>query len=82
VAEAGKQAPGHPGFPPTWTIAAKRGVGTVLSPASRVWFTLSQGILNEVYYPRVDCGRPLEHRRLPHRPGHTDTGYWLGGLPR
>lgn len=25
-----------------------------MSPASRVWFTTSHGILNEVYYPRVD----------------------------
>jgi glucoamylase len=29
-------------------------VGTALNPASRVWFTLSHGILNEIYYPRVD----------------------------
>lgn len=29
-------------------------MGTALSRASRVWFTLSQGILTEVYYPRVD----------------------------
>ena len=30
-------------------------------PASRVWFTLSHGILNEIYYPRVDqaCTRDL-----------------------
>jgi len=25
-----------------------------LSPVSRVWFTVSHGILNEIYYPRVD----------------------------
>ena len=47
-------APGHPGIPPRWTSAAKVGVGTSLSAASRVWFTLSHGILNEVYYPRLD----------------------------
>jgi glucoamylase len=29
-------------------------VGTALSPVSRVWFTLSHGILDEIYYPRVD----------------------------
>jgi glucoamylase len=29
-------------------------VGTALHPASRVWFTLNQGILTEIYYPRVD----------------------------
>jgi glucoamylase len=47
-------APGHPGIPPRWTSSAKSGVGTSLSSQSRVWFTLSHGILNEVYYPRID----------------------------
>jgi len=47
-------APGHPGIPPRWTSSAKSGVGTALSPVSRVWFTLSHGILDEIYYPRVD----------------------------
>lgn len=53
--------PGRPGIPPTWTSSAKSGVGTALSPTSRVWFTLSHGILNEVYYPRIDqaCTRDL-----------------------
>jgi glucoamylase len=54
-------APGWPGIPPRWTSSAKSGVGTSLNAASRVWFTLSHGILNEVYYPRVDiaCTRDL-----------------------
>jgi glucoamylase len=54
-------APGWPGIPPRWTSSAKSGVGTALSGESRVWFTLSHGILNEVYYPRVDhaCIRDL-----------------------
>jgi glucoamylase len=36
-------------------------VGTAVSEASRVWFTLSHGILNEIYFPRVDsaCTRDL-----------------------
>ena len=40
----------------------KTGVGTSLSPQSRVWFSLSHGILNEVYFPRVDqaCTRDQE----------------------
>lgn len=55
-------APGHPGIPPRWTSSAKSGVGTSLSGESRVWFTLSHGILNEVYYPRIDqaCIRDME----------------------
>ncbi len=46
--------PGHPGMAPRWTSSAKSGVGTSLSRESPVWFTLSHGIVNEVYYPRPD----------------------------
>ncbi|MBI1808717.1 MAG: glucan 1,4-alpha-glucosidase, partial [Gemmatimonadetes bacterium] len=54
-------APGWPGGEPRWTSSAKSGVGTALGGSGRVWFTLSHGILNEVYYPRVDqaCTRDL-----------------------
>lgn len=47
------QALGHPGIPPTWTSSAKDIVGCALGPA-RLWFTTGYGIVNEVYYPRVD----------------------------
>jgi len=49
-----RYAPGWPGISPRWTSSAKTGIGTALNLHSRVWFTLSHGILNEVYYPRVD----------------------------
>src|SRR5690349_22753330 len=54
-------APGWPGIPARWTSSAKSGLGTAIGHSSRVWFTLSHGILNEVYYPRVDqaCTRDL-----------------------
>ncbi|MFX1242569.1 MAG: glycoside hydrolase family 15 protein [Promethearchaeota archaeon] len=48
------QAPGGPGVEPSWTSSAKDGVGTSISHGSLVWFTLSEGIINEVYYPRID----------------------------
>ena len=47
-------APGHPGIPPRWTSSTKVGIGTAYSASSRVWFTLSHGIVNEIYYPLVD----------------------------
>src|SRR5205809_1864550 len=47
-------APGWPGISPRWTSSSKEGVGTSASYQSRVWFTISHGILNEVYYPRID----------------------------
>src|SRR6202167_5487364 len=49
-----RYAPGWPGIEPRWTSSAKTGIGTALNLHSRVWFTLSHGILNEVYFPRVD----------------------------
>ncbi|MBL0142479.1 MAG: glucan 1,4-alpha-glucosidase [Betaproteobacteria bacterium] len=54
-------APGWPGSEPRWTSSAKTGVGTSLGPGSQVWFTLSHGILNEIYYPRLDspCTRDI-----------------------
>jgi glucoamylase len=56
-----QDAPGGPGIEPRWTSSAKQGVGTALSPSSRVWFTISHGILDEIYYPRLDqaCTRDL-----------------------
>jgi glucoamylase len=56
-----QEAPGSPGIPARWTSSAKSGVGTALSDTSRVWFTLSHGIFDEIYYPRVDqaCIRDL-----------------------
>lgn len=46
-------APGSPGISPTWCSSAKEIVGCALGP-SRVWFTIGGGIVNEVYYPRID----------------------------
>ena len=48
------EAPGWPGIPARWTSSAKDGVGAALTEGSRVWFTISHGIVNEIYYPRVD----------------------------
>src|SRR6266481_2290673 len=45
---------GAPGMEPRWTSSAKEGLGTAYHTSCRVWFTLSHGIVNEIYYPRVD----------------------------
>ncbi len=45
---------GAPGIEPRWTSSAKEGVGTAYHTSCRLWFTLSHGIVNEIYYPRVD----------------------------
>jgi glucoamylase len=48
------EAFGRPGMPPRWTSSSKEGVGTAYSTSSRVWFTISHGILNEIYFPTID----------------------------
>jgi len=45
---------GAPGMPPRWTSSEKDAVVTAYSASSRVWFTVSHGILNEIYYPTID----------------------------
>src|SRR5215468_1572129 len=45
---------GAPGIEPRWTSSAKEGVGTAYHTSCRAWFTLSHGIVNEIYYPHVD----------------------------
>jgi glucoamylase len=45
---------GHPGIPPTWSTSSKDGIGTAYATASRIWFTLSLGIVTEIYYPTID----------------------------
>ena len=45
---------GAPGIEPRWTSSAKEGLGTAYHTSCRVWFTLSHGIINEIYYPTVD----------------------------
>lgn len=47
---------GAPGIEPRWTSSAKEGLGTVYHTSCRIWFTLSHGIINEIYYPTV--GQP------------------------
>ncbi len=52
--KAPKRAPGKPGAKPHWSSGAKDAVGTAVSDESRVWFTISSGTVNEVYFPDVD----------------------------
>jgi glucoamylase len=47
-------APGAPGQDAHWPTAAKQGFGSANSVRSKVWFTLADGGLSEVYYPTLD----------------------------
>jgi len=48
------EAFGSPGMAPRWTSSLKDSVGTAYSASSRIWFTVSHGILNEIYHPTID----------------------------
>src|ERR1043165_8265679 len=37
-----------------WPTAAKDGFGTSTTLASKVWFTLADGVMTEVFYPTID----------------------------
>lgn len=54
--------PGAPGIEPRWTSGSKSGIGKSINAYSDVAFTISHGILNEVFYPREDnaCIRDME----------------------
>ena len=53
---AAATAPGAPGQSESWTEADKDGYGTSATTQSKVWHTLDDGALTEVYYP--DLGTP------------------------
>jgi glucoamylase len=56
IAAPSGTAPGGPGAPALWTPADKDGYGTATTTTSRVWHTISDGELTEVFYP--DLGTP------------------------
>ena len=49
-----KIAFGAPGMEPRWTRGAKDAVGTAYSTSSKVWYTLANGCLTEIFYPTID----------------------------
>src|SRR5690242_4203367 len=70
-------APGAPGLEPRWTSSAKSGVGTAFDGRSLVWFTISHGIIDEVYYPRVDQANTRDLGLLvTDAGGPTDTSFF------
>src|SRR5579872_4362176 len=48
------KAYGGPGIAPRWTRSAKDIVGTAYSTSSRIWYTASAGVINEIYFPTID----------------------------
>jgi glucoamylase len=57
---------------PTWACADKDIVGTSLG-SSRLWFTIAQGIVTEVYYPRIDIPQVRDMGFII----ADDRGFWI-----
>jgi glucoamylase len=53
-AQSGNIAFGAPGAEPRWTASTKEAIGTAYHSSCRLWFTISHGIIDEIYYPHVD----------------------------
>src|ERR1044071_747544 len=51
---ASGEAPGAPGHASNWAPGDKDGFGTARGVRSKVWYTLRDGELSEIYYPRID----------------------------
>ncbi len=49
-----RKAKGGPGTEPRWASGAKTLVGTATAESSRIWFTINNGAIAEVYHPDVD----------------------------
>ncbi len=49
-----RKARGQPGAKPRWASGAKTIVGTAVKPESRIWYTINNGTLAEIYFPDVD----------------------------
>src|SRR5256714_5575887 len=48
------EAPGGPGAPPMWGPGRKMAFGAAPGPRSKVWYTLADGNLSEVFFPALD----------------------------
>ena len=66
------RAPAPAAVHPTWAPGAKDAVGTALG-TSRLWFTVAQGIVTEVYHPRPDIPQLKDLGFIV----ADDAGFWV-----
>jgi glucoamylase len=72
-APAGAQQAPPPQFAhPTWASSRKDMVGASLG-SSRLWFTIAEGIVTEVYYPRIDIPQIKDLGFII----ADDAGFWV-----
>jgi glucoamylase len=63
------EAPGGPGAPPMWGPGRKLAFGAAPGPRSKVWYTLADGSLSEVFFPTLDRVALHELRFFASAPG-------------
>src|SRR5580700_10721465 len=66
------KAPPGPTPNPTWASARKDMVGTS-SGSSRLWFTIAEGIVTEIYYPHIDIPQIKDIGFII----ADDSGFWV-----
>ena len=69
---AAEIAPSPPSTHNVWTTARKVGVGTAFEKPSKVWFTLADGMVTEVYWPQIDMAQVTDLQFLV-----TDGSTWF-----
>jgi glucoamylase len=57
-------APNPPSTNHVWTTARKVGIGTSAGTDSKVWFSLANGIVTEVYWPQIDMAQVTDLQLL------------------
>lgn len=71
LAAASGTAPNGPGASSTWTPSNNTILGTAANTTSDVWFTGSNGIVGEVYYPTADTPNTTDLQFLVGDSGHS-----------
>jgi cyclomaltodextrinase / maltogenic alpha-amylase / neopullulanase len=56
-----------------WPTAAKDGFGTSVTLGSKVWFTLANGVMTEVFYPTIDAPKLKRLELLVHTESAVET---------
>ncbi|HEY0763385.1 MAG TPA: glycoside hydrolase family 15 protein [Pyrinomonadaceae bacterium] len=56
-----------------WATAAKNGFGTSTTLSSKVWFTLAEGVMTEVFYPTLDLPNVQTLQVSVDNAGRTET---------
>src|SRR5689334_4158421 len=71
---ADSKASVEPDFKRDWPTAAKDGFGTSVTLGSKVWFTLANGVMTEVFYPTIDTVKVKRLELEVHTGDRGETG--------